>query len=238
MSEDLKGQVAVVTGGTRGIGVAIARALLAEGVAVAVCGTKQSSVEGAVKDLQTLGRVEGRVCNVGSFEEVEGFFRDVEKTFGRLDILINNAGIGFFAPVDEITPEDWRRLIEINLHGPFYCTRQAVPLMKKNGGGFIINIGSLAGKNPFAGGSCYNASKFGLNGFSEAIMLDLRQHNIRVSQIMPGSVQTDFGPFGAAGGDWKIDPAHIGDTVLHLLRTPARSLASRIEMRPSRPPSK
>ena len=238
MTEDLKGQVAVVTGGTRGIGAAIARALLAEGVAVAVCGTKQSSVKQAVTELQALGRVEGRVCNVGSFEEVEAFFRDVDKTFGRLDILVNNAGIGFFAPVDEIAPGDWRRLIEINLHGPFYCTRQAVPLMKKNGGGFIINIGSLAGKNPFAGGSCYNASKFGLNGFSEAIMLDLRHYNIRVSQIMPGSVHTDFAHMETSGGEWKIGVEQIGDMVVHLAKTPDRTLSSRIEMRPSKPPKK
>jgi NADP-dependent 3-hydroxy acid dehydrogenase YdfG len=110
--------------------------------------------------------------------------------------------------------------------------------MKKTGGGFIVNIGSLAGKNPFAGGAAYNASKFGLNGFTEAIMMDLRHDNIRVTQIMPGSVQTEFGSSGVAGADWKIAPEHIAEVVVDLLRLPARSLASRVEMRPSRPPQK
>jgi len=235
MNQSLEGQVAVVTGGTRGIGAAIAESLLQEGVTVVTCGTKESTLQKALGRLKSLGKSEGRVCDVSRFEEVEKLFGYVAKTFGKLDILVNNAGIGLFAPVTEIDPADWRRLIEINLNGPFYCTRQAVPLMKKNGGGFIINIGSLAGKNPFVGGSCYNASKFGLNGFSEAIMLDLRHDNIRVSQIMPGSVQTDF-MAGGSEGDWKIDPAQIGDMVVHLLKTPSRTLSSRIEMRPSRPP--
>ncbi len=238
MSQEIKGQVAVVTGGTRGIGAAIAEGLLREGVQVAICGTEKASVDPAVKAMQPLGRVEGHVCDVSRFEEVEKFFAFVAKTFGRLDILVNNAGIGFFKPVDEIAPEEWRKLIETNLNGPFYCTHEAVPLMKKTGGGYIINLGSLAGRNAFAGASCYNASKFGLNGFSEAIMLDLRHHNIRVSQIMPGSVQTDFAHMETGGGEWKIGVEQIADLVVHLVKTPDRTLSSRIEMRPSKPPKK
>ncbi len=238
MNQDIKGQVAVVTGGTRGIGVAIAEALLREGVQVAICGTDEVSVGKAVKSMQKLGRVEGQVCDVSRFEDVEKFFAFVGTTFGRLDILVNNAGIGFFKPVDEIAPHEWRQLIETNLNGPFYCTHEAVPLMKKTGGGYIINLGSLAGRNTFAGGSCYNASKFGLNGFSEAIMLDLRHYNIRVSQIMPGSVQTDFAHMETSGGEWKIGVEEIGDMVVHLAKTPGRTLSSRIEMRPSKPPRK
>lgn len=238
MGQDLRGQAAVVTGATRGIGRAIAEALLREGVTVAICGRRQDAVERALGEMKSLGRVEGRACDVGRFEQVEQFFAFAAQSLGRLDILVNNAGIGGFAPVEQTTPEHWRAMIDTNLSGPFYCVHEAVPLMKKTGGGFILNIGSLAGKNPFAGASAYNASKFGLNGFSEAIMMDLRHDNIRVAQIMPGSVQTEFGSSGVAGADWKIAPEHIAEVVVDLLRLPARSLASRVEMRPSRPPQK
>jgi len=238
MPEELRGQTAVVTGATRGIGRAIAQALLQEGVTVVICGRRQDAVDKAVAEMKSLGRVEGRACDVGRFEQVQELFSSVASGFGKLDILVNNAGIGRFAPVTDITPDDWRAMIDTNLSGPFYCVHEAVPLMNKAGGGFILNIGSLAGRNPFAGASAYNASKFGLNGFSEAIMLDLRHDNIRVAQIMPGSVQTEFGSSGVSGADWKIAPEHIAETVLHLLKTPARSLASRVEMRPSRPPRK
>lgn len=236
MAEDLRGQIAVVTGATRGIGRAIAEALLQQGVTVVICGRRQEAVEVAVREMKALGPVEGHSCDVGRFEQVEALFSAVAKKYGKLDILVNNAGVGGFAAVHETTPDHWRAIIDTNLSGPFYCVHEAVPLMKKAGGGFIVNIGSLAGKNPFAGGSAYNASKFGLNGFSEAIMMDLRHDNIRVTQIMPGSVQTEFGSSGVAGADWKIAPEHIAETVVHLVTLPARSLASRVEMRPSRPP--
>jgi 3-oxoacyl-[acyl-carrier protein] reductase len=238
MSEDLQGKAAVVTGGTRGIGRAIAEALLREGVPVLICGRQQESVDQAVTEMQALGRIAGKACHVGRFDEVERLFSAAENAFGRLDILVNNAGVRGFGAIDEVSPEQWREVIDTNLSGVFYCSRQAVPLMRKVGGGFIINIGSLAGKHAFADAAAYNASKFGLKGFTEAMMLDLRHDHIRVSTIMPGSVQTDFGGRGTEGGDWKIDPAHIADTVIHLLKTPDRSLASLIEMRPSRPPKK
>jgi 3-oxoacyl-[acyl-carrier protein] reductase len=238
MNLDLKGQAAVVTGATRGIGRAIAEALLREGVMVVICGRDQNAVDKAVTEMKPLGRIEGKSCDVGRFEQVQELFRFVANTFPRLDILVNNAGIGGFAPVDQISPDQWRAIIDTNLSGPFYCVHEAVPLMKKTGGGFILNIGSLAGKNPFEGGSAYNASKFGLNGFSEASMLDLRQDNIRVSQIMPGSVATDFGGGPSAMASWKIATAHIAETAVALLRLPQRTLASRVEMRPSKPPKK
>ncbi len=231
---DLHGQSAIVTGGSRGIGRAIAEALLAEGVDVAICGRNQASLESALGDMRGSGRVVGRCCDVGQWNEAEAFFAFVDHELAGVDILVNNAGIGRFAPVGELSPEDWDDVIHTNLSGPFYFSHLAVPRMKRRGGGFILNIGSLAGKHPFASGAAYNASKFGLAGFTEAVMLDLRHDNIRVSTIMPGSVQTEFSS-GTENADWKLDPAAIASTALHLIKTPARNLASRVEMRPSRP---
>ena len=234
----LQGKAALVTGGTRGIGRAIAESLLGEGVSVAICSRSRDNVDRAVAELEPLGQVIGAVCDIGHCDEVDALFSTIEESFGRLDILVNNAGVRGFGRVDEVTPEQWREVIETNLNGPFYCSRLAVPMMRKAGAGFIVNIGSLAGKHAFAGGAAYNASKFGLKGLTEAMMLDVRHDNIRVTTIMPGSVQTNFGGQGTEGGEWKIDPAHIAETVVHLLRMPERSLASRVEMRPSRPPRK
>jgi 3-oxoacyl-[acyl-carrier protein] reductase len=154
------------------------------------------------------------------------------EAFGGLDILVNNAGVGVFAPVAELTVDEWDRVVETNLSGLFYCTHAAIPHLKQQGGGWIINIGSLAGKNAFPGGAAYNASKFGLIGFSEALMQEVRHDGIRVSYIMPGSVATP----GFSEADWKIQPEDLGQIVLDLLATPDRTLPSRIEVRPSRPP--
>ncbi len=233
---DLKGKLALVTGGSRGIGRSIAEALLRERCEVAICGRNASDLAAAVTELRSAGRIAGRACDVSSSGEVESLFAFVDRKLGGLDILVNNAGVGLFAPVDELSPDDWDQVIGTNLSGPFYCSRLAVPRMKRRGGGFILNIGSLAGKHPFATGAAYNASKFGLVGFTDAMMLDLRYANIRVSTIMPGSVQTGFRGKPTAGGEWKLDPAAIASTAVHLLRTPARNLASRVEMRPSKPP--
>jgi 3-oxoacyl-[acyl-carrier protein] reductase len=156
--------------------------------------------------------------------------------FGGLDILVNNAGLSVFAPVAELGVEQWDQVLETNLSGVFYCTRAAIPHLRSGGGGWIINIGSLAGKNAFPGGAAYNASKFGLIGFSEALMQEVRHDGIRVSYIMPGSVST--AGFGSGEGDWKIQPEDLGQIVLDLLATPERTLPSRIEVRPSRPPQK
>ncbi|MGC8792599.1 MAG: SDR family oxidoreductase [Bryobacteraceae bacterium] len=233
MSGFLEGKVAVVTGGTRGIGRAIAEALLREGAAVAICGRTEEGVRRAVEAMAPLGRICGRAADVGRWEDVENLFVFVERELGGVDILVNNAGVGVFAPAAELSLDDWRRTMETNLTGAFHATRAAIPIMKRRGGGFVINIGSLAGKSPFAGGAAYNASKFGLNGFSEAVMLDYRYENIRVATIMPGSVATEFGQSGPE--DWKIAPEDIAQIVLFMLRMPARTLVSRVEVRPSKP---
>ncbi len=233
MERFLEGKSAAVTGGTRGIGYAIARALLRAGAAVAICGRSEENLRGAVAALAPEGRIVGQTADVSRCEEVERFFAFIERELGGPDILVNNAGVGIFAPAAELTVEDWRRTIETNLTGAFYAARAAIPRMRARGGGFIINISSLAARNAFAGGAAYNASKFGLNGFSEALMLDYRYEDIRVSTIMPGSVATEFGRSGPE--DWKIAPEDIAEVVLFLLRMPARTLVSRVEVRPSKP---
>lgn len=235
MSQFLTGKRALVTGGTRGIGRAIAAALVREGAAVAICGRTQESVELAVEALreETGGRIAGAAADVSNWEDAEALFGFVEREFGGLEILVNNAGVGIFRSVEELTPVEWRRVVDTNLTGAFYCSHLALPLFRRAGGGFIINISSLAGKNPFAGGAAYNASKFGLNGFSEAMMMDHRYDNVRVSYIMPGSVATEFGSGG--GEDWKIAPEDIAAIVLAVLRMPERTLISRVEVRPSKP---
>lgn len=234
---DLHGKSAIVTGGARGIGFAVAEALLREGARAAICSRSEASLARALQALEPQGEIYGRVCNVGRCEEVEEFFQYCDEKLGSPAVLVNNAGVGAFAPVDELGLDDWRNVIDTNLSGPFYFTRLAAPRMKRRGGGFILNIGSLAGKHSFASGAAYNASKFGLNGFTEAAMLDLRRDNIRVAQIMPGSVQTEFSAT-IEGADWKLDPAAIAAAAVHLMRMPERNLASRVEMRPSRPPRK
>jgi len=236
MEQTLSGKVAIVTGGTRGIGRAIAERLLREGAAVAVCSRSQQNVQTFVKDFQTIadGRLLGEAADVSKAEDVQRFFASVDAQFGGVDFLINNAGLGIFKSVADLTPEDWRRTIDLNLSGVYYCSHEALPRMRKRGAGYIVNIGSLAGKNAFAGGAAYNASKFGLNGFSEAMMLDHRYDNVRVSCIMPGSVDTDFAARSGAAA-WKIQPEDIADVVAMLLRMPPRTLISRVEIRPSKP---
>ncbi len=237
----LLGKIAVVTGGTRGIGRAISERLLREGAAVAICGRSGESVERAVREMKPLGRIAGHAKDVTKIEQVGEFFQAVDREFGGLDILVNNAGEGVFRKVAEMTPEEWRRNIDLNLNGPFYCSREALQRFAKRGGGFVVNISSLAGKNPFSGGAGYNASKFGLNGFSEAMMLDHRYDNVRVSYIMPGSVDTEFSgnPAQRAGDtSWMIAPEDVAETVALVLGMPARTMISRVEMRPSRPPKK
>ena len=232
----LDGKLALVTGASRGIGRAIAQALHREGAAVALT-ARDPAV--AAETARAVGpRAHGFPCDVRSYESVQRVFREVSKLAGGLDILGNNAGVGIFKPVDETDPEDWRAVIETNLSGPFYCCREAIPLMRRRGGGYIFNISSLAGKNPFANGAAYNASKFGLNGFSEALMMEVRYDGIRVSYLMPGSVNTSFGRGSAAKQEWALQPEDVAEVVIDLLRSPARALYSRVEMRPSRPPRK
>jgi len=235
MEKFLEGKSAVVTGGTRGIGRAVAEALLGAGASVAICGRSAEAVSRAVAELGAAGgKVAGCPADVSNPGDVAALFRTVDEQLGGIDILINNAGVGVFASVADLTPEEWRRTIGTNLDGVFYCCHEAMPRFRKRGGGFVINIGSLAGRNPFAGGAAYNASKFGLLGFSEAMMLDHRYDNVRVSVIMPGSVDTRFNN-QPGGGDWKSAPGDVAEAVLDLLRMPARSLVSRLEIRPSKP---
>jgi len=242
MASDLKGKIAVVTGGTRGIGYSIAAALLAEGAEVFICGRDGSYLKSALASLRraTSGHVDGLVADVRRYEECRKLIAAAAERFGGLDILVNNAGIGIMKPVDQLTPEEWDATIETNLSGTFYCCREAIPLMRKRGGGYIFNISSLAGVNAFAAGSAYNASKFGLNGFSEAMMQDVRYDGIRVSYIMPGSVDTDFAaaPGSKPRETWKLTGEDIAKAVIDLYKFPNSALASRIEMRPSQPPRK
>jgi len=235
MEKFLEGKSAVVTGGTRGIGRAVAEALLGAGASVAICGRSGAAVSRAVAELGALGgKVAGCAADVSDPGDVAALFLTVDEQLGGLDILINNAGLGVFSSVADLTVEDWRRTIGTNLDGVFYCCHEAMPRFRQRGGGFVINIGSLAGRNPFAGGAAYNASKFGLIGFSEAMMLDHRYDNVRVAVVMPGSVDTRFNN-QPGGGDWKSAPEDIAEAVLDLLRMPERSLVSRVEIRPSKP---
>jgi len=236
--ESLAGKIAIVTGGTRGIGRAIAERLLREGCAVAICGRTREAVERARSEMQPSGKIFGHPADVTRPGEVRAFFEAVDREFGALDILVNNAGAGVFRKVGDMTTEDWHRNIDLNLNGPFYCAHEALPRFAKRGGGFIVNISSLAGKNAFSGGAGYNAAKAGLNLFTEALMLDHRHDNIRVTSIMPGSVATDFsGGTADRSGDtsWMIAAEDVAETVALVLRMPARTMISRVEMRPSRP---
>ena len=215
----------------------MARALAANGAGVAICGRDEEATARAVSELitETGAHIAGVGTDVRDREAVRRLFELVDREFGAPDIVINNAGIGVFSPVAALNVEDWHRVIETNLTGVFHCCQEALIRFKKRGGGYLIQVGSLAGKNPFAGGAVYNASKFALNGFSEAMMLDHRYDNVRVSTILPGSVDTDFVPRpGSKKAEWKIAPSDIADIVLMLLRMPERTLLSHIEVRPSK----
>ena len=233
----LTSKVAVVTGATKGIGKAVAETLAREGASVALCGRSQGEVDAVSKELtaSTGSQVSGIAADVRQPDTVATFFKFVDDTFGGLDILVNNAGIGIFAPVAELDFEDWKATLDTNLSGVFYCCKEGIPRLIKRGGGSIVNISSLAGKNPFPGGAAYNASKFGLNGFSEAMMLDHRRDKIRVTYVMPGSVDTDFSS-RSERANWKMDPQDVADVVLSVIRMPERTTISRVEMRPSIPP--
>ena len=242
MTSELKDKVAVVTGGSRGIGFSIAQALLAEGAKVFICGRDGNALQAALDKLRGTApaNVDGSAADVRNYEDCRKLVRAAAERFGGLDILVNNAGVGVFKPIDQLSVEEWDATIQTNLSGVFYCCREAIPLMRKRGGGYIFNISSLAGVNALPGGAAYNASKFGLNGFSEAMMQDVRYDGIRVSYLMPGSVATDF---AAAPGSrpreaWKLTGEDIAKAVIDLYKFPGTALASRIEMRPSQPPRK
>jgi NAD(P)-dependent dehydrogenase (short-subunit alcohol dehydrogenase family) len=235
----MKAQAAVVTGGSRGIGFAIAMALVKDGASVVVTGLKKPRLDDAVAELGRAGdpsRVHGVVADVRDRAAVDALVADAERRFGRLDVLVNNAGLGIFADVEKMTDEDWRRQIDTNLTGAFHCTRAAIPAMRRAGGGWIVNIASLAGRNYFAGGAAYCATKAGLVAFSEAVMQEVRHDGIRVTVVMPGSVSTEFNGRAVSAADaWKLTPDDVAQCVMDLLRHPARSLPSKVELRPSRP---
>jgi len=238
---DLQGKTAVVTGGTKGIGRAIAEELIRNGVNVVISARKKSEVDAAVSSLTKLGtgRADGAVCDVRDYQQVTTLFEQTLKTFSAVDILVNNAGIGLFGSVEETDVDDFRAVLETNLFGVYYCCHEAIPLMKRRGGGYIFNISSLAGTNAHPGMAAYNASKFALNGFSEALMQEVRHDGIKVSYIMPGSVNTEFG--GDEPNDsksWQLQPHDIAEVVMDLLHFPERSLPSRVEIRPAKPPKK
>lgn len=241
MPGTLEGKTAIVTGGSKGIGYSIAEYLVRAGANVAISARNSEEVGRAADTLNGLGggRAVGVRADARSYPDAQKLMHEAVQLGGGINILINNAGVGGFGPIDQMSMDTWHAIIETNLNGVFYCSREAIPHMRSRGGGFIINIASLAGKNPLAGGSAYNASKFGLVGMSEAMMLDLREDNIRVSYIMPGSVATYFNGHEPSEADaWKIQPEDIAQIVMDLLTMNPRTLPSRVEVRPSRPPKR
>ena len=232
----LSGKVALVTGGSRGIGLAIASALSTAGASVAIAGRDESQLEAARRRLGVGERIHTVKADVRDSSDAARAVASAVDAFGGLDILVNNAGVGLFRNVAEMSVDEWRRVIDTNLNAVFFMCNAAIPHLKRRGGGWIINISSLAGKNPFTGGAAYCASKAGLNAFSEALMQEVRYDDIRVSYVMPGSVSTGFSGRGEKGiADWKLAPDDVAQVVLDLINHPARSLPSRVELRPSKP---
>jgi len=235
--KDLKNKVAYITGGTKGIGFAVAQTLLGQGMKVAISGRSQESVDQALKDFNN-DNVLGIVSNVAKLSDEENAVAKITDKWGQVDVVLANAGVGNFAPIDEMTEEQWHQMIDVNLSGVFHTLKASVASLKKTEG-YYITLASLAGTNFFAQGAGYNASKFGVVGFTQAAMLDLRQYGIKVSTIMPGSVATHFNHNEPGDKDaWKIQPEDIGELVLDLLQMNERTLPSKIEVRPTRPDKK
>lgn len=240
--ESLKNKVAFITGGTKGIGYGIAQVLLNEGIRVAITGRNFKSAQEAASKLSSHSKhgsaVLGLEADVRNLESQEKAINETLNKFGQIDVVIANAGVGHFSSVEDITLEQWQETIDTNLTGAFYSLKSSVEALKKTKG-YYITISSLAGTNFFAKASAYNASKFGLTGFTQAAMLDLRQYGIKVSTIMPGSVATHFnGNVPDDSDSWKIQIEDIGELVVDLLKMNPRTLPSKIEVRPTMPPSK
>ena len=237
---NIENKVAFITGGSKGIGYGVAEVLMKEGMRVAITSRSQQAAEEAAAELNKIGK--GKAFGIASdVRDLDSQKEAVNKTlekFGQIDLLFANAGLGHFASIEDMTPEQWHEVIDTNLTGVFYTVKAGLDALKKSKG-YIITLSSLAGTNFFANGSAYNASKFAVTGFSQAIMLDLRQYGIRVSTIMPGSVATHFNNHTPNEGDaWKIQPEDIGEMIASLMKLDARTLPSKIEVRPSMPPSK
>ena len=230
-------QSAFITGASKGIGLAVAQALIAAGYGVTITSRKAEEIQAAAKQLGA--NAQGLVCDVRDPKSLEQAMLSHQTRFGGLNVLFVNAGVGHFSNVTDLSYEQWNQVIETNLSGAFYTVKAALELLKESQG-YIFTLSSLAGRNAFAGAAAYNASKFGLNGLSEVLMLDLRPFGIKVTQIMPGSVATEFNHHtpDASKDAWKIQPEDIAQITLDLLKMPARTLPSRIEVRPSRPPQK
>ncbi len=236
--DNLNNKTALITGGSKGIGLGIAEAFVREGMNVLITGRTASDVETAVAQLNAIGKGKaiGAAVDVRDLEAQQQAIAMVNEQFGELDVLIANAGVGHFASIEDLTSEQWHDVIDINLTGVFYSVKAALPSLKKSKG-YIITIASLAGTNFFAGGVAYNASKFGLVGFTQAMMLDLRKYGIKVSTIMPGSVATYFNGHTPSEADaWKIQPEDIGQMTMDLLKMNPRTLPSKVEVRPTMPP--
>ena len=240
MKMNIENKIAVVTGGTKGIGRAIAESLLKAGAKVFVCARDKAEIKRALEELSALGDARGEICDVRSEEQVEMMLDECARVFGGVDVLINNAGIGIIGKtVEEMSGDEFRQTLETNLCGVFYACHYSIPVMKQRGGGYIINISSLAGQNAHPKMAAYNASKFGLNGFSEALMQEVREHNIKVTAICPGSVNTYFGgDQPSADQAWQLQSEDIAQVVLDLLNMNDRALPSKIEIRPANPPMK
>ena len=234
--EIFKDKVAYITGGSKGIGFGVAKILLAKGMKVAITSRSLKAAQYAAVALNSdASRVFACESNVGSMASEQKVVQSVIDHFGGLDLLVANAGVGHFAPIETLTEEDWKDTIDTNLTGVFNSVKASVEALKKSKG-YIITIASLAGTNFFENGAAYNASKFGLVGFTQAIMLDLRKYGIKVSTIMPGSVATHFNNHTPNDEDaWKIQPEDIGELVVDILQMNPRTLPSKIEVRPSMP---
>jgi NAD(P)-dependent dehydrogenase (short-subunit alcohol dehydrogenase family) len=239
MKSSIKGKVAYITGGSKGIGFSIAKALIDEGAMVAISSRNGQQIQEATKSLSSdPNRILGIVSDVRNAEDEIQAIKQIVEKWGKLDILVANAGIGHFASIQEMTYDQWNDVIDINLTGVFNTVKPAIQSLKKSSG-YIFTIASLAGTNFFAGGTAYNASKFGLVGMTQAMMLDLRHDGIKVSTLMPGSVSTYFNNRVPNEADaWKIQPADLGQIVVDLLKIDSRTLPSKIEIRPSIPPKK
>lgn len=236
----IENKTALITGGTKGIGYGIAASMLQENMKVAITGRTEDGVQKAIGSLREIGRGEvmGIVSDVRNAPSIEQAVDDVLNTWNKLDVLIANAGVGHFGSIIDLTSEQWNETIDINLTGVFNSVKASIPALKDSKG-YIFTIASLAGANFFAGGSAYNASKFGLVGFTQAMMLDLRHEGINVSTIMPGSVSTYFNNHTPNENDgWKIQIEDLGELVVDLLQLDPRTLPSKIEVRPSQPPKK
>lgn len=236
---EIKNKIAVVTGATKGIGRAIAESLLKEGAKVFICARNKSQLKKSLEELSAFGQVEGEICDVRSESQVQIMLDECVRIFGGIDILINNAGIGIFKTVEDTHPDEFEKVLETNLFGVFYTCHYTIPIIKKRGGGHIINISSLAGQNAHPKMSAYNASKFALNGFTEAMMQEVRADKIKVSLICPGSVNTEFADSEISEENaWQIQPEDIAEIVIEALKQKSNALSSKIEIRPSNPQKK